>query len=653
MATFLIATFFGLVTGALYALAALGVSVVYRSSRVLNFALPGVGTLAAYVGWRLQQHHVPYLVVALVVVVVAAAVSILVYECYMRWMSAVDTLTLSVATLGVLLVLQGIVVRIWGTQPKALKPSVSGSFRVGDTHIPVSDVVALAVVAVCTAALFWFTAKTRVGAAIRAASSGPITAQLLGISLRRNQLIAWGISGALAGVAALFVIPNLSLDPNVYVTFIMVGFAAVVMGGFLSPTGVLASGVGIGVVTSWLATYATGTLSATFTFVVIGVVLVFRPHGLFGAVDRPVVEPSLRGGAGRTWRWLAVIRGATRPPHLTARTRLVAGLVVFVVIAAVLGVAPLWADMTLVGLLSTSATQYIAIEGAGILAGDSGRLSLGHGGLMAVGAYTAGYVTLHAHVAFVTAVVVGVLAGALVGAVIGVVTSRMDGVYLAVFTLAFALAVPEMTNTFGSITGGSNGLSFTVPTAFFDVNQQYHIMFVCALVVAAGVSLLRRTRIGRSWRVVRDSPSGARAVGYNTFLVRVGAFTLSAALAAFGGVLSAASTSFIAPTTFGAFLSIYLVVGLVIGGRGSTVGALIGAGVITLLPYYAGSGTTPQLIYGVVVLILIPLAPDGLTEFVRNIGLRAIAAVHRSPQHPSALSDGATRTAVDMEASAR
>lgn len=624
MAQFLIATFFGLVTGALYALAALGVSIVFRSSRVLNFALPGVGTLAAFTGWQLQDQGVPYLVVALAVILTATLASLAVYECYIRLISTADTLALSVATLGVLLVLEGLVVEVWGTQPKSLDPALSGSFDVGSTTIPYSDVLALVVVTVCALALFWFTSKTRTGTAIRAASSGPLTAELLGISNRRNQLIAWTISGALAGVAALFVIPNLYLDPNVYVTFVMVGFAAVVMGGFLSATGVLASGVIIGVVTSLLATYTSGTLTATFTFLIIGVVLVFRPHGLFGAVDRPVAEPTIRKpSTRRAWRWLEAIR-SSEPPTLSSRTRTTLGVCVFVLVAAVLGLAPFWASLTLLSLLATAATSYIAIEGVSVLAGDGGRLSLGHGGLMAVGAYAAAYVSSQAEVGFFVCLLVGLAAGSLVGSVIAIVTSRMDGVYLAVFTLAFALAVPEMANTFTSVTGGSNGLVFAVPAAFVDVNLQYWIMFGFALTVAIGISLLRRSRIGRSWHAVRDSPSGAQSVGHNTFVVRLGAYTLSAALAALAGVLSGAATGFIAPTTFGAFLSIYLVVAVVVGGRGSTVGALIGAGFITLLPYYAGSGSSPQLVYGLVVVALIPFAPHGLAGLLRGLGLRAV-----------------------------
>lgn len=657
------ALFFGLLTGSLYALAALGISIVYRASRVLNFALPGIGTLSAYVGFQLLQSRTAYPLVALAVVTTAAITSAAVYAIYVRRLRNATDLAISVATLGILLVVQGLVISIWGHQPRALRTAVSGSVEVGTTTLNYADILALGVVAVCAGSLVYWTERTRSGASLRAASAGPLTSELLGINTNRNRLVAWSISGLLAGITGLFMIPNLYLDPDVYVNFVLIGFAAVVMGGFLSATGVLLSGLIIGIVISLLSTYVSGTLSATFTFLVIAVVLILRPQGLFGIIDTPVNEPKIkRRRLGRSRRRMHGVSVAARvssgsiviasPPRegrslVTVRGAVVAlGLVASLV---TLGTLPFWVGLTMTSLLASAFAVYVSVEGVNILAGDGNRLSLGHGGLMAVGAYVAAYLSTNAGLPFILCLLLGTAAGAMSGAIIGVLTSRLEGVYLAVFTLAFGMAVPEIINTFSDISGGGSGLSFVVPDSLGPGQNQYWILLTVAVVVGVAVHRLRMSRIGRAWRAVRDTPSGASSVGYNVFAVRVGAFTLSAALAALGGVLSGATTAFVSPSTYGAFLSVYLVVAVVVGGLGNVLGSAVGALVITLLPFYAGSGSSPQMIYGLVLLFVIAVAPGGLSGAamgVRDAARQSLGHVRR-PYRSAPSVEGAQEAVFD------
>lgn len=131
---------------------------------------------------------------------------------------------------------------------------------------------------------------------------------------------------------------------------------------------------------------------------------------------------------------------------------------------------------------------------------------------MAVGAYGAAYFGNHSGLSLPLALLLGTVAGTLCGVVIGVITSRLDGVYLAVFTLAFALAVPDLINTFDSVTGGANGVPFAVPEGLLDINKQYWTMWAVAVAVAALVGVVRRTRVGRAWHVVRDTQTGASSL---------------------------------------------------------------------------------------------------------------------------------------------
>jgi branched-chain amino acid transport system permease protein len=252
--------------------------------------------------------------------------------------------------------------------------------------------------------------------------------------------------------------------------------------------------------------------------------------------------------------------------------------------------------------LATVGAYFIAILGLDVLTGHSGQISLGHGAFMAVGAYTTGILLVNHGVRDLwTIPVAGLVAGG-IGLLAGVPALRISGLYLALATFGIAIVLPTILKKFDRFTGGSTGLSFfgsphetghgtgvTVLGRHLSNNQWlYALTWTIAAVLFAVVWWLLDSRFGRSLRAVRDSELAAAAAGVNRAAYKVAAFGVSAALAGIGGSLLAVNTAYISPNSFPIQLSLYLLVGAVVGFFGSIWGAVAGALLIQFLPDVVG-----------------------------------------------------------------
>jgi branched-chain amino acid transport system permease protein len=248
--------------------------------------------------------------------------------------------------------------------------------------------------------------------------------------------------------------------------------------------------------------------------------------------------------------------------------------------------------------LATVGAYFIAILGLDVLTGHSGQISLGHGAFMAVGAYTTGILLVNHGVRDIwTIPVAGVVAGG-IGLLAGVPALRISGLYLALATFGIAIVLPTILKKFDHFTGGSTGLSFfgnphqtgqgTGALGLTNNQWLYALTWTIAAVLFVVVWWLLDSRFGRSLRAVRDSELAAAAAGVNRAAYKVGAFGVSAALAGIGGSLLAVNTAYVSPNSFPIQLSLYLLVGAVVGFFGSIWGAVAGALLIQFLPDIVG-----------------------------------------------------------------
>jgi ABC-type branched-subunit amino acid transport system permease subunit/ABC-type branched-subunit amino acid transport system ATPase component len=628
----------GIVTGSLYAVAGLSLVSVYRVSRVLNFALGGLGAVAAYIAYELMGNSVPYGLVIVIAVVIGAAVGALTELLIARPLAGRDPLTIAVGTLGMLLVLQGILEEHYGSTPVSLSaPWVSKRhFNIGSLQITLSQVFVVAVAALATGAMILLVNHTRLGLAMRATSSGPITAQLLGVRISAARLAAWTIGGALGALAAMLVTPLTYLAPTSFTTFLITAFGAIVLGGFLNTAGVIVGAVLFGAGMNLLLTYVSPGLPNTFVFLAIGIVLLVRPYGLFGRSENNVPEPNIGKSSSKSKVTTVDLRVEEQLTRSGGSTRLLSPrngriLACALILCLFVFVPHLVSDSQTL-LIATALATALAVFGLNILVGHAGLVSLGQNGFIAIGAYTGAIATTDGHWPILLALLAATVVSGIAGLIIGLPSTRLSGIYLAVFTLAFGFSVSELILRFQNLTGGASGKAFAVPNWLTNTNHQYWFVLAIVAVVGVGTFALVRSRVGRAWRAVRDSEDGASALGLSPMLTKLSAFTFSSALAGLSGALGALLVGYVSETTYDVFLSVYLIVAVTIGGSASIGGGVLGALFITEIPEYSSKvgGLNPDVAFGAVLAIVLIVAPFGLPALVRRLATRAIDLVRSS-----------------------
>jgi branched-chain amino acid transport system permease protein len=276
----------GLSAGSLYALVALGIVLIYRSTRVLNFAHGDIATLSTFVAFSLLSHRYPFALAAAASLAVGAAVGIVFYFTVLlrAQREGVNLLGMVILTLGLALIIQGLVVYVWGAEPVALPFPISdtATFRVGTVVVSYLALATIAAGVVGSALLYLLVQRTRLGLAMRATSENLMAAQTLGIPTRLVLGVAWAVASGLGVVAGIFLAPALLLDPFFMLDPFLKGFAAAVLGGLNSLPGAIVGGLLLGVAESLVGAYMTIQFKNTFAFLVIILVLLLRPEGLLG-----------------------------------------------------------------------------------------------------------------------------------------------------------------------------------------------------------------------------------------------------------------------------------------------------------------------------------------------------------------------------------
>jgi branched-chain amino acid transport system permease protein len=287
--------------------------------------------------------------------------------------------------------------------------------------------------------------------------------------------------------------------------------------------------------------------------------------------------------------------------------------------------------------LSEIAAYLVVVAGLTVLTGLNGQISLGHGALMAVGAYTTAVLLLHTHLPLLVILLASIVSGAVFGAAVGVVAARLRGPYLAGATLAFAVGLPQIPKTYKYF-GRDQGLTINPPIPPGWLGQNFtperwgaYICLIGAVVVVLLLANLVASRYGRQFKAVRDDEISASLAGIPVARTQVLAFMVSAACAGLGGGLLALVLPTVGPTGFPLALSIQLLVAIVIGGMGSLTGAAFGAVLIVYLPSWANSisnglGLSKQIganlslaIFGGVLIVVMLALPGGIVGAVRRL----------------------------------
>jgi branched-chain amino acid transport system permease protein len=289
--------------------------------------------------------------------------------------------------------------------------------------------------------------------------------------------------------------------------------------------------------------------------------------------------------------------------------------------------------------LATMGYYFVAVAGLSVLTGQNGQISLGHGALMAIGAYATVKLQGALHWPLAPLLAMAALVTALAGILVGAAAARLRGPYLAGATLALAVGLPALADRFSGFLGGANGLLAPPPTPPLALGEtfplerwQAWISCLAALVAYLLLANLMRSGYGRAFRAVRDDEVAAQLSGYHVARVQVVAFVVSAAAAGLAGGLLVVVTSLAAPGAFPLSLSVGLLTGVVLGGLGSLAGAIWGAAALVFVPTWADD-TSKALslsdsvqanlalaIYGLVLIVVMLAAPNGIQGALRRLG---------------------------------
>lgn len=316
--------------------------------------------------------------------------------------------------------------------------------------------------------------------------------------------------------------------------------------------------------------------------------------------------------------------------------------------------------------LATVCAYLCGIAGLTLLTGAGGQLSLGQAALMAAGAYsyalsanTMSDAGVEGPLLLVLPLLAAVLGAALLGLVIGLAAGRLHGPYLAGFTMALVVALPAVTSTFSAVLGGDQGLWITVekrPTSLRGTvsNEAWQawLAVICAVLVLTVLANLLHGRFGRELRAVRDNSVAAALAGINPARTKVTAFVVSSAAAGMGGGLLAYTTQSASPGAYSLVFSLFLLMAAVVGGIGSLTGAVWGALLLVALPHLISSATArlalpadlaqrldgnlSVAIFGLVLILVILLAPQGIQGLLLKLRRRLAAGPARSSAPSSA-----------------
>ncbi|MGH3133072.1 MAG: branched-chain amino acid ABC transporter permease [Gaiellaceae bacterium] len=349
---------------------------------------------------------------------------------------------------------------------------------------------------------------------------------------------------------------------------------------------------------------------------------------------------------------------------MTPRSKQIVGVVAFAAFVVLILALPGFISAFRAQQFAYVGIYLIALLGLNILTGYTGQISLGHGAFMAIGGYTTailmagneqfgqeGLLGIGGGMKDIwTIPVAGVVAG-LAGLAFGLPALRLSGLYLALATFAIAVAMPSAVKRFEEFTGGGSGVNlFGIPELTASITPVdvlgrslvfndwlYYLCWTIALVLFAVAWIILRGRTGRAFRAVRDSETAAVSSGVSLARYKTLAFGISAAYAGVAGSLFAIATTFVNPDTFPIALSIFLLVGVVVGGLGGLAGLVFGAIFIQFLPLWAqGEGWAanlpgfivdrtkepgaPAIIYGVVLILLMFFLPNGVGGLFRRGG---------------------------------
>ena len=604
----------GVGAGGLYALAAIGLVLVYRGSGVVNFAQVALGRLGAYVYFELRMQHgfdstAGQYFALFAGLLSAAALGGLFHLLVLRRMRQASQLARIVATLALMITITSVAFWRYGGNPRVVRGLLpTGPMTVFGAAVGKDRMIIVLMVVVITFVLWAIYHYTTFGVATSAVAENPRAAASLAVSPDTIAAINWSVGGALAGLAVIMLVPITGLGPG-NITFLVVPvLAPAVIGKFSSFPIVTGAGIALGVTQSLITRYVeTSGWATAVPFLFVAVYLIARGNTVAGKDERFGRMPAL--GTGKI------------PPGLVLFGFVVSLFLIWFVFPRTYIQA--FEVQLLIGLVICSFV---------VITGYAGQISLAQMAMGGLGSLICAFLATRWHWPLELAFVGGVLSTVPVGLILAFAGVRTRGVNLAILTLGFAVSLEAVVLGNVKFRGGMTGYRLKNPKVFgIEIAVTRHLeryttlSLIILVVVMLSIANLRRGRAGRRLIAVRTNERAAAALGVSVVGAKVYAFVLSGMIAAAAGILLIFRLPIVQFGDFGAVTSILHLQNAVLGGVGTLGGPLVGSGfaaggVSQQIFSFIGSnvGVILAVVGGFGLLIMLTMSPDGLAFQMRH-----------------------------------
>lgn len=612
----------GVVAGSIYALAGLGLVLTYRTTGILNFAHGAVATFITYLFFvTLRENHgVPTLLAfVLTLGVIAPLIGVLLHLLIFRWLSDATTTTRVVASLGLLVSLQGTVLKVYTGQTRtapALFPL--STFRLPGVNVGWDQVIVVLIAAACALGLTLTLTRSHFGLKSRAVTQSTELSELTGVDVERVKALSWILGVVFAGLSGILLAPVFGLDAVTITLVVVVAFSGAVIGRLSSFAGTYAGALGLGVAASLASRLVTAFpvlrgLPTSTPFIVLFLVLVLSKKG--SLVESVAVTERMRTGRERLRRM---------------RPTTIAALVAFMAFVPPL-VLP-GRDIAKVSHVMIFAIVFLSLS---LLVGLSRQVSLGHAVFVGVGGAVAAHL-INAGFPLIVAVALGGLVVMPLGAILAIPAVRLSGLFLALATFGFGVLGQDLLYVRSWVFGGAGVVALDRPTLFgvqLGDSGYYLVVLGCLTAMFVLIEVLWRSRLGRTLVALADSPMAMESLGVRESTVRVITFCLSAGIAGVGGALIGPLFRGIGNLGggYGYFQSLLWVAVLVVAGARTTGGAVLAAFLFVGIPYlFTGPAIVEwqPIVFGVLALALAG-SENGVLSFRARIDWETLAARSR------------------------
>jgi branched-chain amino acid transport system permease protein len=617
-----------------------GLSLIFGVTRIVNFAHGSFFMVGIYLAYTLVEKlgtlgfWPAVLIAALAVGVIGALIEMVL----LRRIYKSPELFQLLATFALVLVIKDAVLYVWGPDellgPRA--PGLSGSVDILGRQFPTYDLFLIVVGPVVLGLMWLLLTRTRWGTLVRAATQDREMVSALGVNQAWLFTAVFALGATLAALGGALQLPRepatLAMDLNT----IGAAFVVVVVGGMGSIPGAYVAAlllseikavcIWLGVVDIFGYSVSFSKLTLVVDFIVMAIVLVWRPWGLLGRPQAPSryvgmqEEPLRRASKGYLWLVAALGLALMAMPLLTADSPYTTVLMIDLLIAA----------------LFAASLHFIM--------GPAGMHSFGHAAYFGLGAYGAALLVRTSGMPMELALIVAPLVAAIGAFVYGWFAVRLSGVYLAMLTLAFAQITWAVVYQWDSFTGGSNGLTGVWPSEWLSDKRTYY--WLTLVLVAAGILMLRRvlfSPFGYALRAGRDSVLRADAIGIDVKRMQWTAFVIAGAAAGLAGALYAFSKGSISPESLSVDKSVDGLVMVLLGGIQTLAGPVVGAVTFSWLHDTVARNTDYwRATLGAIILLLVLLFPQGIAGFAKQLSDRLLRGRRRAEVDVAALKEKRT-----------